>query len=275
MLFGFRPQRSATQAIAYIFRKLSKSRITRKRSRFKPVKVGKERFEFFVGKKVKFKSFNISGIKEGKRNRQYNYDYWIYPEEKSNLVDFKFYSQYYYLNVDVIKCFDKISHEVIFDKIPISNKHLYLIKRWATYPIIGPEIKGGKNIKFKPIEGIPQGSIIGPMVCNIVLNGLQDFIQDNLPARYKRSKEELDYMEYKLGEKLSSSKSHAYLQVFCVRYADDILVLGKCLKLHVKKIQSLLITFLSQRGLEIKSACEFQGKRFKPGSSFNYLGFTF
>lgn len=32
--FGFRPQRSATQATAYIYRKLSKSRITRKRSRF-------------------------------------------------------------------------------------------------------------------------------------------------------------------------------------------------------------------------------------------------
>ena len=47
--FGFRPQRSATQAIAYIYRKLSKSRITRKRSRFKPVKVGKERFDFFSG----------------------------------------------------------------------------------------------------------------------------------------------------------------------------------------------------------------------------------
>ena len=96
--------------------------------------------------------------------------------------------------------------------------------------------------------------------------GLQDFIQDNLPARYKRSKEELDYMEYKLGEKPSSSNSHTYLQIFCVRYADDILILGKCLKSHVKQIQSLLITFLSQRGLEIKNACAFQGKRFKPGT---------
>lgn len=273
--FGFRPQRSATQAIAYIYRKLSKSRITRKRSKFRPVKVGKMRFDSFVGKKAKFKSSKISGIKKGKRNQQYNYDYWIYPEKKSNPVGFKFYSQYHYLNVDVIKCFDKISHQVIFEKIPLTNKYLYLIKRWATCLIIGPETKGGKEIKFKPTEGVPQGSIIGPMICNIVLDGLQDFIQDNLPARYKRSKEELDYIEYKLGEKPSSSNSHTYLQVFCVRYADDILILGKCLKLHIKKIQSLLITFLSQRGLGIKNACVFQGKRFKPGTSFNYLGFTF
>jgi len=273
--FGFRPQRSATQAIAYIYRKLSKSRITRNRSRFKPVKVEKERFNSFSGKKAKFKSSKVFGNKKGKRNRRYNYDYWIYPEKLPKPTSFKFHSQYYYLNVDIIKCFDQISHQVIFEKVPLASKYLYLIKCWATCTIIGSETKGGKDIKFKPTRGVPQGSIIGPMICNIVLDGLQDFIQDNLPARYERSKEELGYMEYKLGEKPSSSNSHTYLQVFCVRYADDILILGKCLKLHVKKIQSLLTTFLSQRGLEIKNASMFQGRRFKPGTSFDYLGFTF
>lgn len=271
--FGFRPQRSATQAIAYIYRKLSKSRITRNRSKFKPVKVGKERFDSFSGKKARFKSSKISG--KGKRNRRYNYDYWIYPEKAFKSIPFKFHSQYYYLNVDIEKCFDQISHQTIFEKVPLANKYLYLIKCWATSSIIGPEIKGGKDTKLKPTKGVLQGSIIGPMICNIVLDGLQDFIQDNLPARYKRSKEELGYIEYKLGEKPSSSNSHTYLQVFCIRYADDILILGKCLKLHIKKIQSLLITFLSQRGLTIKRASMFQGKRFKPGMSFDFLGFTF
>ena len=179
------------------------------------------------------------------------------------------------MNVDIVQCFDQISHQVIFEKIPLANKYLYLIKCWATSLIIRPETKGGKDIKIKPTKGVPQGSIIGPMICNIVLDGLQDFIQDNLPARYKRSREELEYMEYKLGTPASSPNSHINLQVFCIRYADDILILGKCLKLHVKKIQSLLVTFLSQRGLEIKNASMFQGKRFKPGMSFDYLGFTF
>jgi len=273
--FGFRPQRSATQAIAYIYRKLSKSRITRKRIRFKPVKVGKERFVSFDGKKAKFKSSKVSGTKKEKRNRRYNYDYWIYPEKVSKSIPFKFHSQYYYLNIDVVKCFDKISHQVIYDKIPLVNKYLYLIKCWATNSVIGPETKGSKTVKFKPTEGVPQSSIIGPMICNIVLDGLQDFIQDNLPNRYKRSKEELNYMEYKIGKKPSSSVSHTYLQVFCIRYADDILILGKCLKFHIKKIQNLLIKFLNQRGLEIKNASKFQGKRFKPGSFIDYLGFKF
>ena len=64
MSFGFRPQRSATQAIAYIYRKLSKSRITRKRLKFRLVKVRKALFDSFVGKKAKFKSSKISGIKK-------------------------------------------------------------------------------------------------------------------------------------------------------------------------------------------------------------------
>lgn len=60
-----------------------------------------------------------------------------------------------------------------------------------------------------------------------------------------------------------------------MRYADDILILSKCAKSHVEKIQNLLVEFLDRRGLEIKNSSVFQGKRFKPGSSIEYLGFKF
>ena len=40
-------------------------------------------------------------------------------------------------------------------------------------------------------------------------------------------------------------------------------------------MQNLLIEFLNRRGLEIKNSSVFQGKRFKPGSSIKYLGFSF
>ena len=40
-------------------------------------------------------------------------------------------------------------------------------------------------------------------------------------------------------------------------------------------MQNLLIKFLNRRGLEIKNSSVFQGKRFKPGSSIEYLGFSF
>lgn len=273
--FGFRPQRSATQAIAFILRKLFKNRVTRNIVRFKPVKVRKEQFDFFSGKKAKFKSFKISGNKKGKRNRKYNYDYWVYLEKTFKFAPTKFHSQYYCLNVDVTKYFDQMSHQIIFEKVPLANKYLYFIKCWTRCLIINFKTKEDKNIKFKLAKGISQNSIVGPMICNIVLDGLQDFIQDNLPVKYKRSKEELEHIEYKFGIPLGNPNTHAYLQIFCIRYADDILILGKCLRLHVKKIQSLVVTFLSQRELKIKNTFIFQGRRFKPGMSFDFLGFTF
>jgi retron-type reverse transcriptase len=274
--FGFRPKRSATQAIAYVYRKLSKSRIACKRNRFTPKKVEKKIYESFTGKKAKFKSSKAYVSKKmNKRRRVYTYDYWIYPVKNYKPVFFKLYSQYHYLNVDIVKCFDKISHQTIYERIPLTNKYLFFIKHWVTSTVIGHEMRQGKNIKFKPTSGVPQGSIIGPLICNFVLDGLQDFVQDNLPVRYTKSKAELNYVRFKTGKEPTKSVSRVYLQVFCVRYADDILILSKCAKSHVEKIQHLLVQFLNEKGLKIKNPSVFQGKRFKPSSSIRYLGFIF
>lgn len=119
-----------------------------------------------------------------------------------------------------------------------------------------------------------QSSIIGHTLCSIILDGLQDFIQDNLPVKYKKPEKKLE-IKYKRGNKLIYSASYASLKVFCVRYADEVLILGKCLKLHAKRIQSLFVEFLDQRGLKIKNGSTFHSKRLKPDFSINYLGFTF
>lgn len=113
------------------------------------------------------------------------------------------------------------------------------------------------------------------MLCNIVMDGLQDFIQDNLPVMYKRPQKEIDSVLYKLGKKSSNSNMYTYLKVFCIRYVDNILILGNCLKQHINKIHDLLLKFLSQRGLEDQKVNMSPGACFKPGTSFDYLSFTF
>jgi retron-type reverse transcriptase len=241
--FGYRPIRTATQAIAFIYRKLTKSRITRNRDTYTPQKVSQERFNTFKGKKAKFRSFKtFKNDKNKKRQASYHYEHWIYLKKKYKPQFFKFHSQYRYLNIDVVKCFDQIDHDMIYKKVPLANKYLFFIKTWCTSKIIGPESKGGKEVKITPTAGIPQGSVIGPSICNIVLDGLQDFIQGNLPQRYTRSAEELKYIQFKTNKAPSRSVSRVYLQLFCVRYAGDILILAKCLKMHIKKIQELLVT---------------------------------
>nr|YP_010377420.1 hypothetical protein NDC64_mgp21 [Navicula tsukamotoi]QYB23107.1 hypothetical protein [Navicula tsukamotoi] len=278
--FGFRKQRSSLQAISFIFRKLSKTRITRNRSLFKPAKVDFDKFTSFEGKTGKFKQAKIfvknKRNKKNRRTRQYLYDYYIYPRvsKPKSSPTFKFFSAYYYLNVDLVKCFEKISHDAIFEKTPLTNKYLFVLKAWCKASIIGPESVKGKTVTIRPTEGVPQGSIIGPILCNIVLDGLQDFIQDKMPERYNRSEKEMNYLRFKISDSRRIRLS-TYLVLFCVRYADDILILAKCNKDHIKRIQELLVEFLSNVGLEIKNSSQFQGKLFEPGSSFEYLGFKF
>ena len=39
-----------------------------------------------------------------------------------------FHDQYHYLNVDIVKYFESISHKEIYFKTPITNKYKYLLK---------------------------------------------------------------------------------------------------------------------------------------------------
>jgi len=279
--FGFRKQRSSLQAISFISRKLSKTRITRNRSLFKPAKVSFDRFKSFDGRKGKFRQAKIfvknKRNKKNRRTRQYLYDYCIYPRvsKPKSSPKFKFFSAYYYLNVDIVKCFEKMSHVAIFEKTPLTNKYLFVLKAWCNALIVGPESVKGKTVTIRPTEGVPQGSIIGPILCNIVLDGLQDFIQNKMPERYDRSEREMNYLRFKNSDPKRRIRSSTYLSLFCVRYADDILILAKCNIDNIKRIQELLVEFLNNVGLEIENSSQFQGKLFEPGNSFEYLGFKF
>lgn len=218
--FGFRPQRSAVQAIAYVYNKLLKSKAPWRRVEFKPVKVGKHQFTSFLGKKVAFKRFE--DFKTQKRDIKHFYDYWIYIVKSEKLDLFEFYNNNDCLSVDVERCFDEISYKAICFSIPMGNKYLYLVKSWTTKSIMGLEARKSKNDRFEPSEGKLEGPIIKPMVCNILLDGLQDFVQDNLSNSGKKfSREELKCAGYKTRVKSAGLCSYGNSQVFCVRYVCD------------------------------------------------------
>jgi group II intron reverse transcriptase/maturase len=76
---------------------------------------------------------------------------------------------------DISKCFDKIPHEIISKIIKstvICDKTLLLIKKSLIAGYIDPD--NGKHII--PTEGTPQGSVLSPLLANIVLNELDDFM---------------------------------------------------------------------------------------------------
>jgi RNA-directed DNA polymerase len=68
------------------------------------------------------------------------------------------------LEIDIKKCFDRISHESILSRViaPI------LIKI-----ALGQCLKKGTDVRF-PDQGTPQGGIISPLLANIALNGIEE-----------------------------------------------------------------------------------------------------
>jgi Reverse transcriptase (RNA-dependent DNA polymerase) len=271
--FGSRPKKSIFQAIAYVFRKFSENEGARKRVPFSTIKVKKEHFDTFAKKKAEFKTFKVALV-SSKKQLASDYAYWIYLTRNCKLTPTRYRSQFYYLNVSVVPCFDQASHQAIYDKIPVASKYLFFVKRWFNKSVIGLEVNGALSSKLKSILVVSIGPITRHLICNVFLDGLQDFIKKKLPTRYIRSCQESDYIRFKTRKEPTRSVWSTSLQVFCVRYVDDILILSKCLKRHTKNIQCLLINFLNQRGLTIKNPSVFQGKLFAPGSSIKYLGFT-
>jgi RNA-directed DNA polymerase len=131
-------------------------------------------------------------------------------------------------DVDISKCFDRISHEFLEKELKVllyARGNEYTSK-WLKAPIID------KGVTVIPVMGTPQGNILSPLLCNITLNGLENAIRDGLPS--PNSKE---------GRKISGS--------WCVRYADDFIVTSPDRNRIILKNIPAVKQFLNERGLEI------------------------
>ena len=273
--FGFREERRASQAISVVFGSIARaSKINQPIKRALPCVVGKETYDKYEGKKYKIKGGNIGGARKSKK--KYKYTYWIFRTKviKDPNIIMQQYSPYIkYLNVDIVSCFDNIKHSSILKLIPIAGKYKYLIESWLTAPVVGtitPETKEIRHII--PKAGVPQGSIIGPMICNIVLDGLESEIYKVcLENPYYFLNEEQKY--FVLNKmKIKDIKTKRETNITMVRYADDINIFGLADKKIMLAIEACLIRFLKVIGLELKKETG-NIHVFCPGNSFKLLGF--
>jgi RNA-directed DNA polymerase len=119
------------------------------------------------------------------------------------------------LEADIKGFFDNIAHESILTMIG-NFPHRELIKGWLKAGFV---FQG----KLNPTErGTPQGGVISPVLSNIGLHGLENYIKALNP---------------KLG---------------VVRYADDFIVTARD-KESLETAQNLIQAWMSQRGLELSS----------------------
>ena len=113
--------------------------------------------------------------------------------EQSFNVLCRAYSPSWILEVDIRACFDTISHEWLEPHIPIEKT---ILRKWLKAGYID-------HTSFHPTEeGTPQGAIISPVMCNMVLDGLEKELTDTF------------------GPKTSHQAKKA--KVNLVRYADDM-----------------------------------------------------
>jgi group II intron reverse transcriptase/maturase len=94
------------------------------------------------------------------------------------------------MEFDFRQAFDKINHHILISQLakrfrdPSLNKVL-----WDMLKTGYIHLKGLVDSKLTLNEGTPQGSIISPLLCNIYLNQLDQWIVEDLIPRYSASKE--------------------------------------------------------------------------------------
>lgn len=257
--FGGRPNRSASDCVAFVCRKLTNQGLKTSNSQVHVKLTNKEKYDSHLGRKQIVRGKRLHKHKASKFRREYEKLYYIAEGDdvvKSNRE--MLFENYKIINSDIESCFDKIDHKFILNNYPIVDKYLYLIKAWLTAPIYGTESHDKKIYKkIIPTEGVPQGSVLGPGICNNVLNGLEYTLTHDLSQKYYTEK----------GKRINR-------KIKCIRFIDDILIIGKSENETFQIIHDKLIMFLKERGLNIKND-EQKFFVFKPGTSFSFLGFVF
>jgi group II intron reverse transcriptase/maturase len=122
-------------------------------------------------------------------------------------------SQKRLLEIDIAKCFDRISHHAILDRVIAPDFILGGIRKC---------LKSGINPQF-PNQGTPQGGVCSPLLANIALNGIE-----------------------RIGEYRQNGKTVSK----CIRYADDMVFILKP-EDNAEQLLAEVEEFLAKRGMEV------------------------
>lgn len=136
-------------------------------------------------------------------------------------------SWHHIIEVDVQGCFDNIDHNWIVDNVPFIPKDILL--SWLKCGFVEAPQKGFNKLEpriFPTEKGVPQGGIISPMICNIVLDGIDPAYPENKNGYNPRN--------------------------IYIRFADDINILVRSGE-DPQEVLNTLKELLKIRGLEVSN----------------------
>jgi len=149
------------------------------------------------------------------------------------------------LDADIAKCFDRIDHSALLEKLNNSSPIRRKIREWLKAGVMD------RHTYQPTYAGTPQGGVISPLLANIALHGMETEVRKIVPAHI-------------IGQR----------ELGVVRYADDFVVMHKNRKV-IEQAKEVISKWLEGIGLELKPekkriahTCEGE----EPG--FDFLGFN-
>lgn len=198
----------------------------------------------------------------------------------------------WFIEGDIVKCFDRIDHSILLDALREKVHDQRMIK------LIRKMLEAGyfEDWKYRPsLGGTPQGGVLSPLLANIYLDRLDQFVEHVLLPRYHRGQRRRENAAYgALARKVKSRDRHKltgeeikavyrqlrslpsqdmfdpdYRRLWYVRYADDFLLGFIGPKSEAEEIRGRIQEFLaSQLRLELSlektriSHAQDEGARF-------------
>jgi RNA-directed DNA polymerase len=138
------------------------------------------------------------------------------------------------LDADIAKCFDRINHLALLQKINQTGKVRQQLKAWLSSGVID------QGVFTATSEGTPQGGICSPLLANIALHGLENMLMEFIKTVKLRTP---------AGKAMSWQKKVDSLTF--IRYADDFLLIHHNLSV-VQRCRELISEWLKGIGLELK-----------------------
>jgi RNA-directed DNA polymerase len=150
------------------------------------------------------------------------------------------------IELDIEKCFDRISHTTIMDNLIAPNGIKIGIFRC---------LKAGVNPDF-PQQGTPQGGVVSPLLANIALNGIESI------HRYHKSGS---------GSRITDKTSASSISEPSIRYADDMVIILRPQD-DANEILAKIDSFLAARGMMVSAK---KTKITATTDGFDFLGWHF
>ena len=144
----------------------------------------------------------------------------------------------YVLDADLAKCFDKIDHLALLQKLGYTGKFRQQIKAWLKSGVIDQKVFTATS------EGTPQGGVLSPLLANVALHGMENMLMEFAKTLDVRRKD-------KPNSQISWQQKVKSLTF--IRYADDFLLIHHDLNV-VQRCRELISEWLKDMGLKLKSS---------------------